>query len=118
MKKAVKKSATGSKPTKSKGDHPVGKLIRRWRESQGLSQEQAALIFGVTRSGLTQWENGRRAPVMNETTLPGLLRMLQESGKISVAVLPEGATLSEIESRVLEAVREEFRAAKAKQKSQ
>jgi transcriptional regulator with XRE-family HTH domain len=107
MKKiASSNSATSSKSTSSRSDSPVGKMLRRWREDKGLTQEQAADILGIGRGALAQWESGRRAPILDAKTLPGFLRVFQESGLVSGPVqMPEGMSMEEMETRVTQLVR-------------
>lgn len=39
-------------------NHP----LRRWRKSQGLTTQQAAELFGVSRAAILSYESGRREP--------------------------------------------------------
>ena len=36
-----------------------GLELRAWRESKGLSQSKAALVLGITRQSIIQYERGR-----------------------------------------------------------
>jgi transcriptional regulator with XRE-family HTH domain len=40
----------------------LGKNIRKWRDQRGLSQEDLANLVGLTRTSLTNIENGRQHP--------------------------------------------------------
>ena len=51
-------------------ERAVAANLRRLREAKGLSQEQAAVRFGVTRNTWHAWENDR--PVGAMTRLPEL----------------------------------------------
>lgn len=50
---------------------PTAEAIRAWREAEGLTQERAAALAGVTRVAWARWEGGTR-PVPD--TLVDLLR--------------------------------------------
>ena len=36
-------------------------LLRLWREGRGLTQDDAARLWGVTRTSWNRYENGKRA---------------------------------------------------------
>ena len=55
--------AVGRKPSRrSKPTTRSGRLVRRWREGNGLSQEQAADRFGVSQPTWGRWERGESKP--------------------------------------------------------
>lgn len=43
----------------------MGKAIRRFRQSEDLTQEEFGRIAGVSAMAVSQWENGRSVPRMN-----------------------------------------------------
>lgn len=54
------KTPTDSKKTKKAIE--VGGRIRVLRDNKGLSDIELAVILGVTRNAVTQWETGRAMP--------------------------------------------------------
>jgi DNA-binding XRE family transcriptional regulator len=90
-------------------------LLRRWREKNGYSQQQAASVLGVSQGSVGQWESGRRSPTLDAATMPGIIRIFQECGLVSGPVeMPEGISLQEVESMVLSEVRAVFKQAREK----
>ncbi len=47
----------------------AGRLLRRWREGRGMSQGALALKSGVSKSAVSRWESGLRAPRGYEVSL-------------------------------------------------
>jgi transcriptional regulator with XRE-family HTH domain len=39
-----------------------GDRLAAWRKAKGLSQEQVALMVGVTQNTISDWENERKQP--------------------------------------------------------
>jgi len=47
----------------NKGMTPLSQIIKAWRESLGMSQEEFARAAGVDESSLADWEAGRSRPM-------------------------------------------------------
>ena len=43
-------------------DPEVGKFMKQWRKSQGLSQEELARVLRVSRATIANYENGDASP--------------------------------------------------------
>ena len=48
----------------------IGENLRRLRQQKGITQEQAAAVFGVSAQAVSRWENSSAYPDI--TLLPGL----------------------------------------------
>jgi transcriptional regulator with XRE-family HTH domain len=48
-------------------DDNVGERLLRLRRRQGLTQEQAAKMMGISRRTIVRWEAGTTAPRMGES---------------------------------------------------
>lgn len=66
----------------------MGRLLRRWREVRGITQPNAALILGISAGTYRGWESGRRKPQLDDSVLPGILRVLGDLG-----IIPDGTEL-------------------------
>ena len=44
----------------------IGESIKKLRQSTGLSQEQFAVIFGISQQSVQKWENGDSVPELNK----------------------------------------------------
>ena len=58
----TQKSALQADEEEVKGARISGKLIQKLRKRLGLSQEQLALLIGVSGTAVTFWETGRTRP--------------------------------------------------------
>lgn len=60
----------------------IGKLIRKLRLENGLTQEQFAALVGVTYSSMNRWENGHTKPSpLAMQKIEGMLRQMGDRGK-------------------------------------
>ena len=65
-----------------KPEQAPGLLLNDWRRTVGLSQEEVALIVGVSRVAVSHWETSRSAP--NGSKLHALFWALELSPKQSL----------------------------------
>ena len=50
-----------------------GSVLRRWRDSRGMSQKEAAAILGVSERSISRWEQGDGLPIGETFVLLGHL---------------------------------------------
>ncbi|MEJ1934734.1 helix-turn-helix transcriptional regulator [Nostoc sp. NIES-2111] len=64
----------------------MGLLIQEIRQSMGLTQEEFAVIIGVTFPTVNRWENGHTKPSkLAVQQIEALLEKLGEGGRIILA---------------------------------
>jgi transcriptional regulator with XRE-family HTH domain len=70
-------------------DEMIGPLLRRWRESKGLTQREAAAAIGAHQGRWAKWETGKERPG------PTYLRAIAKhsGGALSLETLVDASAL-------------------------
>lgn len=84
--------------------YEIGSRIRKYRKELGLTQEQLAETIGVTKSRISNWEQGINRP--DADILADLSKALNVSPSILLDVYLSDDELNEQEKRVIKAYRD------------
>lgn len=83
--------------------YEIGIRIRKYRKEYGLTQEQLAKAIGVTKSRVSNWEQGINRP--DADILAKLCKALKVSPSILLDVYLTDEELSEQERKIIKAYR-------------
>lgn len=83
--------------------YEIGKRIRQYRESRGMSQKELASKIGVSNSRVSNWEKGINRP--DADILAELCRALQVSPSALLDVRLSTDELTDQERKVIQAYR-------------
>ena len=84
--------------------YKIGSRIRKYRKEVGLTQEQLAEEIGVTKSRVSNWEQGINRP--DADILAALCKALKVSPSILLDVYLTDDELNEQEKKIIKAYRE------------
>lgn len=84
--------------------YEIGGRIRKYRKEVGLTQEQLADTIGVTKSRISNWEQGINRP--DADILAELCKALKVSPSILLNVYLSDDELTEQEKKVIKAYRD------------
>lgn len=84
--------------------YEIGNRIRKYRKEVGLTQEQLAEAIGVTKSRVSNWEQGINRP--DADILAELCKALNVSPSILLDVYLTDDELNEQEKKVIKAYRD------------
>ncbi len=84
--------------------YEIGNRIRKYRKEIGLTQEQLAEAIGVTKSRVSNWEQGINRP--DADILAELCKALNVSPSILLDVYLTDDELNEQEKKVIKAYRD------------